>query len=230
MTIQIVSGSALGLQPHPLLPDPASAPFAVAGGQSGGVAWHALALQAALAGDALSAYLNTVAPHGTPTPSYILRAYELPDFPFPTVLKGEHASAPDGLGEQYLRFSEGPRKAWMAALSGTGTGLTPFLAWTPGPNRRFLEDADLAGPMAALAGHIPGIADTYLGRGLAFLATPSLRATLPDMMSLGGVTKLRMITGREYPLWVSLPAHQATLQAAPLLATVEELLGTAVAG
>jgi hypothetical protein len=230
MTLQIVPGAALNLQPHPLLHGLASTTFALAGGQTGSMVWHAIAMQAALAGDALSAYLNTVAPHGTPTPSYILRAYELPDFPFPTVLKGEHAEAPNGLGEQYLRFSDGPRKAWMAALSGSGVGLTPFLAWTPGPNRRFLEDADLAGPMAALSGHLPGIADTYLGRGLAFLATPSLRANLPDMMSLGGVTKLRMITGREYPLWVSLPGHQATLQAAPLLATVEELLGTAVAG
>jgi len=230
MTLQLVTGAALGLQPHPLLPSLADTTFAIAGGHGDGVPWHAIAMQASLAGDDLSAYLNSVAPHGTPTPSYILRAYELPDFPFPTVLKGEHATAPDGLGEAYLRFSDGARKAWMAALSDTGGSLTPFLAWASGATRRFLEDADLAGPITSMLGTIPGIADTYLGRGLTFLQAPSLRAGLPDMMSLGGVTKLRMITGREYPLWVSLPAHQTVLLGAPLLSTVERLLQPTLAG
>ncbi|MSQ10825.1 MAG: hypothetical protein EXR52_07475 [Dehalococcoidia bacterium] len=204
--------------------------FALAAGQQHGTLWFAVALQQALTGPVLSAYLNAVAPHGTPTPSYILRAYELPDFPFPTVLKGEHAAAPDGLGEQYLRFSGGSRKAWMAALAGEGPGLTPVLAWTGGAERRFLDDAALTDALACLSGSLPGMPDTYLGRGLLFLANPEVRTVLPDMMSLGGATKLRLITAREYPLWVSLPAHQPALLAAPLLPLVEHHLGPVLAG
>ena len=47
------------------------------------------------------------------------------------------------------------------------------------------------------------------------------------MMSLGGVTKVRKITGREFPVWVDLPAHQAALLASPLLTRVERLLAEA---
>jgi len=44
------------------------------------------------------------------------------------------------------------------------------------------------------------------------------------MMSLGGPTKLRKITGREFPVWVDLPAHQPALLASSLLDRVERLL------
>lgn len=225
-----LTGRSLGLQPQQYLPELLDWTFVLAAGQQHGIPWFAVALQQALAGPVLSAYLNAVAPHGTPTPSYILRAYEMPDFPFPTILKGEHAEAPNGLGQQYLRFSEGPRKAWMAALAGEGPGLTPVLAWTGGAERRFLDDAEFTETLAGLTESLPGIPDTYLGRGLLFLANPEVRAVLPDMMSLGGVTKLRLITGREYPLWVSLPAHQPPLLAAPLLRLVEQHLGPVLAG
>lgn len=47
------------------------------------------------------------------------------------------------------------------------------------------------------------------------------------MMSLGCVIKTRDITGWEFPVWVDLPAYQATLLASPLLARVERSLAEA---
>jgi hypothetical protein len=69
-----------------------------------------------------------------------------------------------------------------------------------------------------------GVADGYLGRGLLLLAHPSLAESWQTMMSLGGPTKIRKITGREFPVWVDLPAHQASLLASPVLSRVESLL------
>jgi hypothetical protein len=46
-------------------------------------------------------------------------------------------------------------------------------------------------------------------------------------MSLGGPTKARKITGREFPVWVDLPAHQPTLLTSRLLTRVERLLAEA---
>jgi hypothetical protein len=43
-------------------------------------------------------------------------------------------------------------------------------------------------------------------------------------MSLGGPTKIRKITGREFPVWVDLPAHQPSLLRSPLLGRIERLL------
>jgi hypothetical protein len=43
-------------------------------------------------------------------------------------------------------------------------------------------------------------------------------------MSLGGPTKIRKITGREFPVWVDLPAHQPSLLSSPVLRNVERLL------
>ena len=68
-----------------------------------------------------------------------------------------------------------------------------------------------------------GIADGYLGRGLLLLAHPALAESWPTMMSLGGPTKIRKITGREFPVWVDLPAHQPSLQSSPILENVERL-------
>jgi hypothetical protein len=70
---------------------------------------------------------------------------------------------------------------------------------------------------------LPGIADGYLGLGLLLLANPDLVASWPTLMSLGGVTKARKITGREFPVWVDLPAHQRALLSSPVLARVERL-------
>lgn len=72
-----------------------------------------------------------------------------------------------------------------------------------------------------------GVADGYLGRGLLLLAHPALAGSWQTMMSLGGVTKARKITGREFPVWVDLPAHQAALLTSPLLPRVERLLAEA---
>jgi hypothetical protein len=69
-----------------------------------------------------------------------------------------------------------------------------------------------------------GVADGYLGRGLLLLAHPTLADSWQTMMSLGGPTKVRQITGREFPVWVDLPAHQPALLASPLLARAERLL------
>ena len=71
---------------------------------------------------------------------------------------------------------------------------------------------------------MPGSADGYLGLGLLLLANPDLAASWQTLMSLGGVTKIRKITGREFPVWVDLPAHQPALLASPVLSRVERLL------
>jgi hypothetical protein len=71
------------------------------------------------------------------------------------------------------------------------------------------------------------VADDYLGRGLLLLAHPDLAVAWPTMMSLGGITKIRKITGREFPVWVDLPAHQSALLDSPLLTRAERLLAEA---
>jgi len=176
---------------------------------------------AALQGEALTGFLDHVAPFGCPPPGSLIRAYSLPDSPFPSILLGEHEAAPDGLGDAYRRFVARSRQRWLGALQGTGAGLFPALAWQAGPDRRFLatDDEWVAPRLAA-----PGVADDYLGRGLLLLAHPALAASWPTMMSLGGVTKIRKMTGREFPVWVDLPAHQPALLASPLLAQVERLV------
>src|SRR5437899_1322001 len=70
---------------------------------------------------------------------------------------------------------------------------------------------------------LPSVADGYLGLRLLLLAHPDLAASWQTMMSLGGVTKARKITGREFPVWVDLPAHQPALLSSPVLARVEGL-------
>ena len=71
---------------------------------------------------------------------------------------------------------------------------------------------------------LPGVTDSYLGRALLLLADPALAASWQTMMSLGGPTKARKITGREFPVWVDLPAHQPPLLASTLLTRAEQLL------
>ena len=180
--------------------------------------------EAVLTGQALTDFLNRVAPFGCPVPGSLIRAYSLPDAPFPSILLKEHEAAPDGLAEAYLRFLAVARRRWIAALDQTGPGLSPALVWEAGPTRRLLEPEEVA----AIAGDSgllkAGIADGYLGRGLLLLAHPNLADSWPTMMSLGGPTKIRKITGREFPVWVDLPAHQASLLSSPILANVERLL------
>jgi len=83
-------------------------------------------------------------------------------------------------------------------------------------------------PAFRLPVSFPGVADSYLGRGLLLLADPALADSWQTMMSLGGPTKARKITGREFPVWVDLPAHQPTLLASTLLTRVERLLATPI--
>jgi hypothetical protein len=181
----------------------------------------------ALAGPALTDFLARVAPHGCPAPASLIRAYSLPDAPFPSILLKEHAGAPAGMGHAYDRFAAGPRLDWLAALSETGPALHPAVAWETEPVRRFVAAPEwtAAPEELCLAGR--GLADDYLGRGLLLLADRGIAASWETLMSLGGVTKARKITGREFPVWVDLPAHQPALLASPLLSRAERLLAEA---
>jgi len=180
--------------------------------------------QAALGGQALTTFLAQVAPFGCPAPGSLIRAYSLPDAAFPSILLREHDDAPDGVGDAYHRFLAVARRHWIAALDGTGPGLSPALGWATRDTRRLLSSEEL-GAVAAEADVVTaGVADGYLGRGLLLLAHPDLAESWPTMMSLGGPTKIRKITGREFPVWVDLPTHQASLMRSPLLGRIEKLL------
>jgi hypothetical protein len=179
---------------------------------------------AALGGESLTAFLGRVAPFGCPVPGSLIRAYSLPDSPFPSILLKEHEAAPDGLAEAYLHFLAVARRRWIAALDETGPGLSPTLAWEARTPRRLLGPEELADVASEAGLAAAGVADGYLGRGLLLLAHPSLAASWQTMMSLGGPTKIRKITGREFPVWVDLPAHQTSLLASPILSRVESLL------
>lgn len=183
--------------------------------------------EAVLEGGALTAFLDRVAPFGCPPPPSLIRAYSLPDAPYPSVLLKEHDDAPAGMGDAYRRFTANARPHWLAALRETGPGLVPALAWQTGPVRRFVAPDEWAGTLGKAGIAWPGLADQYLGRGLLLLADPHLTDSWEAMKSLGGVTKVRKITGREFPVWVDLPAHQPTLLASPLLTRVERWLAEA---
>lgn len=179
--------------------------------------------QAVLGGEALTAFLGQVAPFGCPVPGSLIRAYSLPDAPFPSILLKEHEVAPDGIADAYRRFLAVARRHWIAALEQTGPGLCPVLAWEAGPARRLVGTEELAGVAAEAGLAQTGVADGYLGRGLLLLAHPNLAEAWPTLMSLGGPTKIRKITGREFPVWVDLPAHQPSLLQSPVLRHVESL-------
>ena len=200
----------------------------LASGAHAGAAYCLLATpRAALAGEALTNFLGRVAPFGCPVPGSLIRAYSLPDAPFPSILLKEHEAAPDGIAEAYTRFLTQSRLPWMAALGETGPGLCPVVAWQSAPVRRFLTREERARVLAESGVALPGVADGYLGLGLLLLANPDLAASWQTMMSLGGVTKIRKMTGREFPVWVDLPAHQPALLASPVLARAEQLLAEA---
>jgi hypothetical protein len=145
-----------------------------------------------------------------------------------TPVTKEHDEAPEGVGESHRRFLTRARRHWLAALEKTGRGLCPALAWQTGPARQFLAADEWAGALSEAGVAFPGVADSYLGRALLLLADPALAHSWQTMMSLGGPTKARKITGREFPVWVDLPAHQATLLASTLLTRVERLLATPI--
>jgi hypothetical protein len=186
---------------------------------------HLLALMCPpILGEALARLLRRVSPFGCPPPPSLIRAYSLPDAAFPSILLREHAEAPDGVGAAYLRFAGAARRHWLAALQETGSGLTPVVAWDSASGRRFLDRDALGALLDETGAALPGEADVYLGRALLLLAQPSLAGAWPTEMSLGGPTKPRRITGREFPVWVDLPAHESVLLGCPLLLRVEALL------
>ncbi|MGH7306285.1 MAG: hypothetical protein ACRELZ_23625, partial [Candidatus Rokuibacteriota bacterium] len=62
--------------------------------------YYVLAIpQAALGGARLTTFLSQVAPFGCPVPGSLIRAYSLPDAPFPSILLKEHEQAPDGIAD-----------------------------------------------------------------------------------------------------------------------------------
>ena len=126
--------------------------------------------------------------------------------------------------DAYRRFLAVARRPWIAALDQTGPGLCPVLAWEAGTTRRFAGPEELAGVAAEAGLAQTGVADGYLGRGLLLLAHPEVAEAWQTLMSLGGPTKIRKITGREFPVWVDLPAHQPSLLSSPILTNVERLL------
>jgi hypothetical protein len=182
---------------------------------------------AVLAGAVLTTFLARVAPFGCPPPPSLIRAYSLPDSPYPSILLREHEETPEGMGDAYRRFVTRARQHWLAALQETGPGLCPALAWQARTARRFLAPGEWDGALTEAGIALPGVADGYLGRGLLLLSHPDLAASWQTVMSLGGVTKARHITGREFPVWVDLPTHQPALLASPLLARAERLLAEA---
>jgi hypothetical protein len=185
---------------------------------------YLLALPAtALGGPALTAFLDRVAPFGCPVPGSLIRAYSLPDAPFPSILLKEHETGHEGISDGYLRFLALARRRWIDALQETGPGLCPAVAWRGGPDRAFGDPGEWAATISEAGAELAGAADDYLGRGLLLLTDPGIASAWPPMMSLGGVTKIRKITGREFPVWVDLPAHQPDLLASPVLARVEHL-------
>jgi hypothetical protein len=183
--------------------------------------------EAVLAGERLTSFLARVAPFGCPPPLSLIRAYSLPDAPYPSILLAEHEAAPAGTGDAYRRFVNGARHHWLAALQEAGAGLCPVVAWEATSPRRLLAPEELADAVAEAGLVMSGVADGYLGRGLLLLANPTLADPWQTMMSLGGPTKARQITGREFPVWVDLPAHQPALLASPLLARAERFLAEA---
>jgi hypothetical protein len=218
-------GAELGLDGHQNgRAWPAGELLLVSIGASEGTRYVLAIPQAVLGGEGLTGFLDRVAPFGCPGPGSLIRAYSLPDAPFPSILLKEHEAAPAGMGDAYLRFVHYARRQWIAALGETGPGLSPVVAWQGGPARRFLAPDEWAGTVAEAGVTLQGVADGYLGRGLLLLAQPDLTATWETMMSLSGPTKLRKITGREFPVWVDLPAHHPALLASPVLARVERLL------
>src|SRR5262249_4729841 len=110
-----------------------------------GARYYVLAIpQAALRGETLTSFLGQVAPFGCPVPGSLIRAYSLPDAPFPSVLLKEHEDAPHGLGDAYRRFLAVARRHWIAALDETGPGLSPALMWEVNSTRRLLGPREMA--------------------------------------------------------------------------------------
>ena len=78
---------------------------------------------AVLEGAALTAFLDRVAPFGCPPPPSLIRAYSLPDAPYPSILLKEHDDAPAGTGRRVPPL----RRPRQAALAGGPAGDGPRL-------------------------------------------------------------------------------------------------------
>src|SRR4030095_12020658 len=147
------------------------------GANADGVYWLLATPRATLTGEALTDFLGRVAPFGCPVPGSLIRAYSLPDAPFPSVLLKEHEAAPDGMAQSYKGFLAHARRPWRAALAETGPGLCPVIAWQSTPLRRFLSPDERAHALAEATIGLAGVADGYLGLGLLLLANPDLASS-----------------------------------------------------
>src|SRR4029453_13685453 len=118
----------------------------------------ALALEGAVfRGESLTHLLARLAPFGCPVPGSLIRAYSLPDAPFPSILLREHEDGHEGIGDAYRRFLDRARLSWLAALQETGPGLSPLLAWQSGSARRFLTPDECGGLLAGDGAALPGV-------------------------------------------------------------------------
>src|SRR2546426_8773929 len=149
---------------------------------------------AVLEGAALTTFLDRVAPFGCPPPHSLIRAYSLPDSPFPSILLKEHDEAPEGVGESYRRFLDRARLHWLAALQGTGRGLCPALAWQTGAGRQFLAPEEWAEVLSEAGSSLPRVAHQLLRRAPLLLSDPPLPNSWQTQMSLRGPTQAPPIT------------------------------------
>ena len=99
---------------------------------------------AVLEGAALTAFLARVAPFGCPPPPSLIRAYSLPDAPYPSILLKEHGDAPAGMGDAYRRFAALARLRWLAALQETGAAW--FRPWRGRRGRTGGSSLSTSGP------------------------------------------------------------------------------------
>src|SRR5258706_4625515 len=81
--------------------------------------WLLTIPRAALAGEALTDFLGRVAPFGCPVPGSLIRAYTLPDAPFPSALLKEHEAGPNSVAERSSRFLTAGRFPRMSASART---------------------------------------------------------------------------------------------------------------
>ena len=94
-----------------------------------------------------------------------------------------------------------------------------------GDRPRVLTQAETEAVVRAALPDLVATPDSYLGRGLPLLADPGLRTAWEDVVSLGPPTKVRRITGREFPIWIALPEHEPALLASPFVARAQGLAG-----
>ena len=182
--------------------------------------WLLTIPRAALAGEALTDFPGAGGPLRLPGAGIADPGVQPAGRAVPVGLAQGTRGRPDGIAESYYGFLAHARLPWMAALAETrpgpvprrsrGSRRRPAVSDVRDERARVLAEARRGAWRAPMA---------IWGSGLLLLANPDLAGLVAmTMMSLGGVTKVRKMTGREFPVWVDLPAHQPALLASPVLA------------